>query len=75
MKADIQKARHELIERIAENDDAVMSAYLDGKELGLEDLRRVLRKAVIANKIVPVLCGSALDGIGVQLKACFVKKA
>ena len=43
-----------------------MSAYLDGKELEFEDLRRVLRKAVIANKIVPVLCGSALKNKGVQ---------
>ena len=66
MKAEVAKARHDLIEKIAENDDAVMSAYLDGKELALEDLRRVLRKAVIANKIVPVLCGSALKNKGVQ---------
>jgi len=66
MKADVEKARHDLIEKIAENDDDMMSAYLDGKELGLEDLRRVLRKAVIANKIVPVLCGSALKNKGVQ---------
>ncbi len=66
MAADVQKARHELIEKIAENDDEMMSAYLDGKELALHDLRRVLRKAVIANKIVPVLCGSALKNKGVQ---------
>jgi len=66
MKAEVEKARHDLIERIAENDDEMMSAYLDGKELALEDLRRVLRKAVIANKIVPVLCGSALKNKGVQ---------
>ncbi len=66
MKNEMAKARHELIEKIAENDDEMMSAYLDGKELALEDLRRVLRKAVIANKIVPVLCGSALKNKGVQ---------
>ena len=66
MKEEVAKARHDLIEKIAENDDEMMSAYLDGKELALEDLRRVLRKAVIANKIVPVLCGSALKNKGVQ---------
>ena len=66
MKTEISKARHELIEKIAENDDDMMSAYLDGKELAIEDLRRVLRKAVIANQIVPVLCGSALKNKGVQ---------
>ena len=66
MKADVEKHRHDLIEKIAENDDAVMSAYLDGKEISLEDLRKTLRKAVIANTIVPVLCGSALKNKGVQ---------
>ncbi len=66
MKDEVQKARHDLIEKIAENDDEMMSAYLEGIEPGLEDLRRVLRKAVIANKIIPVLCGSALKNKGVQ---------
>jgi elongation factor G len=66
MKTEVEKARHDLIEKIAENDDEMMSAYLDGKEPTLEDLRRVLRKAVIANKIIPVLCGSALKNKGVQ---------
>ena len=66
MKDEAEKARHDLIEKIAENDDDVMSAYLDGKEIPLEDLRKTLRKAVIANTIVPVLCGSALKNKGVQ---------
>jgi elongation factor G len=66
MKAETEKARHYLIERIAENDDKVMGDYLDGKEIDLETLRTTLRKAVIANKIVPVFCGSALKNKGVQ---------
>ncbi|OGY99282.1 MAG: translation elongation factor G [Candidatus Liptonbacteria bacterium RIFCSPLOWO2_01_FULL_52_25] len=66
MKGDVEKARHLLIEKISENDDKVMSDYLDGKEIALEDLRKTLRKAVIANKIVPVFCGSALKNKGVQ---------
>ncbi len=65
--ADVEKFRHDLIEKIVENDDVLMSAYLDGKEIGLEDLRRVLRKATIENKLIPVLCGSALKNKGVQL--------
>ena len=40
-----QKHRHDLIEKIAENDDAVMSAYLDGKEISLEDLRKTLAQS------------------------------
>ncbi len=66
MKADVEKHRHDLIEKIAENDDAVMSDYLDGKEISIEDLRKTLRKAVIANTIIPVMCGSALKNKGVQ---------
>ena len=66
MKAIVEKHRHELIERIVDNDDELMSKYLEGKEIGVADLRRVLRSAVIANKIVPVLCGSALKNKGVQ---------
>ncbi len=60
-------ARAELVERIVENDDELMSAYLEGKEPSLEDLRLTLRKAVIANKIFPVMTGSALKNKGVQL--------
>jgi len=66
MKDEVEKARHTLVEKIAENDDEVMSAYLDGKEISLDDLRKTLRKAVIANTIVPVLTGSALKNKGVQ---------
>jgi len=66
MKAEAEKARHDLVEKIAENDDEVMAAYLDGKEISLADLRKTLRKAVIANTIVPVMCGSALKNKGVQ---------
>jgi elongation factor G len=43
-----------------------MHKYLEGEEVGLEDLRRILRKATIENKIVPILCGSALKNKGVQ---------
>src|SRR3989338_3729051 len=44
-----------------------MGAYLDGREQSLDDLKRTLRKAVIANLIVPVFTGSALKNKGVQL--------
>jgi elongation factor G len=64
--AEVRDARHALIEKVVEEDDALMHKYLEGEEIGLEDLRRVLRKAVIENKIVPILCGSALKNKGVQ---------
>jgi len=60
-------ARGELIEKIVEQDDELMNAYLEGKEPAYEDLVKNLRKGVIANKIFPVMTGSALKNKGVQL--------
>ena len=67
LQADAQKYRAELVERIVENDEGLMNAYLEGREINLEALKEVLRKAVIENKIFPVLAGSALKNKGVQL--------
>ena len=67
MMADATKYRAELIERIVENDEAMMNSYLEGNEPALADLKRLLRKAVIANEIFPVYAGSALKNKGVQL--------
>ena len=67
LKADVEKYRAELIEKIVSEDDTLMGAYLDGREPSLDDLKRTLRKAVIANLIVPVFTGSALKNKGVQL--------
>lgn len=64
---DAKKYRAELIERIVENDEVMMNDYLEGKVASLENLKRVMRKAVIENKIFPVLTGSALKNKGVQL--------
>ncbi len=66
MKAEAEKYRAELIEKIVEHDEDMMNAYLDGTEPSLDDLKRVLRKAVIANQIFPVFTGSALKNKGVQ---------
>ena len=67
LKADATKYRAELVERIVENDEALMNQYLEGKEISLEDLKKTLRKAVIVNNIFPVYTGSALKNKGVQL--------
>lgn len=58
--------RAKLVEAIVENDEVLMEKYLAGEEVAVADLKRVLRKAVIANKLVPILCGSALKNKGVQ---------
>jgi len=64
---DAKKYRAALIERIVEQDDTAMGAYLEGKEPSLAELKATLRKAVINNEIFPVYCGSALKNKGVQL--------
>ncbi len=58
--------RHQLVEAIVEKDEALMTRYLAGEEIPVDELKRVLRKAVIAFEIVPVFCGSALKNKGVQ---------
>lgn len=62
-----KKYRAELIEKIVEQDDELMTAYLDGKEPSFEDMKKTLRKATLAVKLVPVFAGSALKNKGVQL--------
>lgn len=64
---DAKKYRSQLVEAIVENDEKLMNDYLEGKEIAIDDLKRVLRKATIENKIVPVFTGSALKNKGVQL--------
>jgi elongation factor G len=64
---DAKKYRAELVERIVEHDEDMMSKYLDGVEPETAELKKVLRKAVIANEIFPVYTGSALKNKGVQL--------
>jgi elongation factor G len=67
MKADAGKYHNELIEKIVEQDDVLMTEYLDGKIPDDATLKSLLRKGVIANEIFPVFAGSALKNKGVQL--------
>ncbi len=56
-----------LIEKLAEMDDQILTAYLDGRQITAVDLKQALRRVTLANKGVPVICGSALRNRGVQL--------
>lgn len=67
MKQETKDWRDILVERVAEGDDALMEKFLEGKEVGVDELRAAIRRSVIANNFVPVLCGSALKNKGVQL--------
>ena len=66
MKDSVTKYRALLIEKISEHDDYLMGKFLNGEEPSVEELRTGLRKAVIANKLYPVVCGSSLKNIGTQ---------
>lgn len=66
LREEIRKERGVMIEKIAETDDELTSKYLEGKEISGEELKKALRKATIAGKIYPVLCGSALKNKGIQ---------
>src|SRR5688572_28473292 len=67
MKDLAEEWRGKLVEAICAEDEALPNKYLAGEEIAVPELKRVLRQAVIAFKIVPVLCGSALKNKGVQL--------
>ena len=59
--------RQALIEKLAEVDDDIMMAYLEAREVTPDELKRALRKVTLANRGVPILCGSALRNKGIQL--------
>lgn len=62
----VAAARAEMIEAIAETDDALTLLYLEGEEIGVDELKAALRQATIKNQLIPVLCGASLKNKGVQ---------
>jgi len=67
LKADADKYRGIMIEKIVENDEALMNRYLDGGEFTVEELKAVARTTILTNQLVPVFTGTALRNKGVQL--------
>ena len=66
MKELAQKYHDELIEHVAEQDDALMEKYFSGEELTIEEIKACIRKSTIANSMVPVTCGTSYRNKGVQ---------
>jgi elongation factor G len=62
----VGKFREELVESVAEADDALLEKYLDKGELTPEETKTALRKAILQGKVVPVVCGSALNNISAK---------
>lgn len=66
MKDQVDKYRSEMIEKAVEFDEAIMEKYLNGEEVSVDEIKNCLRIGVINNEIYPVMCGTALQNIGVQ---------
>ena len=67
MKELAQKYHEELIEAVAEQDDALMEKFFNGEELTIDEIKNCIRKATIANEMVPVCCGTSYRNKGVQM--------
>ncbi len=63
----VEQYRQELIEAAAEFDDELMEKYLEGQEVSIELVKKAIRKGVLQVKFFPVLCGTALNNMGVKL--------
>ena len=66
MVAEADKYHQELIETVAETDEALFEKYCAGEEISVDELKKAIRAATIANKIVPVTCGTSYKNKGVQ---------
>jgi len=61
-----RQLRHELLEAAVEHDEELLEHYLEGVELGEDEVRRAVRKATLAGAITPVMCGASFKNKGVQ---------
>jgi elongation factor G len=66
LEAEVSQAREELIEAVADYDEALMAKFLDDAPIPPDQIRKALREAVLRREVVPVLCGSAFRNKGVQ---------
>ncbi|NDL68105.1 elongation factor G [Anaerotalea alkaliphila] len=66
MQEEAEMYRAEMVERISETDEELMMKFLEEEEIGKDELKKALRRAVINVEIIPVLCGSAYKNKGVQ---------
>ncbi len=66
MKEKAEQYHDEMVEAIAETDDTLMEKFLDDQEISIDELKKALRAATIANDLVPVCCGTAYRNKGIQ---------
>ncbi|WP_371365821.1 Elongation factor G [Sporomusa rhizae] len=66
MMENVELYRQNLLDSVAESDDELMMKYLEGEELTIEEIKSAIRRATIACKMTPVICGSSYKNKGVQ---------
>ena len=66
LKDIVEQKRTELIEAVADFDDDLMNAYLEGEEISPEMIKRAIRKGTLAVEFFPVMCGTALGNKGIR---------
>ncbi len=67
LREEVKKYRNLLVEHLAEVDDKIMEEYLHGREIPNAEIKAAVRRNTVANKFVPVLCGTAFKNKGIQL--------
>ncbi len=65
-RAEVRQKRSEMLEQLSDADEHIMEKYLEGSEMTAEDIKRAIRKATIAGKVVPVLYGASFRNKGVH---------
>ena len=63
----VEEKRNDLIEAVAEFDDDLMTKYLEGEEISVDEIKAAIRKGTLAVKFFPVMCGTALGNKGIKL--------
>ena len=67
LMAEAEEWREKLLESVAEYDEDVMMKFLEGEEITMDEIKKIIRKATIAGEMIPVTCGSAYRNKGVQM--------
>ncbi|MBR2028505.1 MAG: elongation factor G [Oscillospiraceae bacterium] len=65
-QAKAEEYREAMLDAVCSTDEDLMMMYLEGEEISIDDLKKAIRKATIANEMVPVLCGTSYKNKGVQ---------
>jgi len=66
LKEKAEQYRAELLEVVAESDDALMEKFLEGEELSIEEIKTAIRVQTIGGEMIPVICGTSYKNKGVQ---------